>query len=65
MINMPATIPKDIGEDIWNHGEISIFTPMKVRITESPYGSLLNIWIKLDNRKYKDLKPSIANIFDV
>lgn len=29
-----------------------------------PYLSLLNIWIKLANKKYKDLRPKMAKIFD-
>lgn len=35
-INIPPTIPSEMGEEIWYHGEMIILTPMKLRIMASP-----------------------------
>ena len=32
----PPTIPNEIGEGIWNHGEISILNPIKAKIIAKP-----------------------------
>ena len=42
-----------------------IFTPINDRITASPYFNLLNMYIKLANKKYNERNPKMAKILEV
>lgn len=64
-IKIPPTIPKETTEGTCKNGANTILNPIKVKIIAKPYFNLLNIYIKLANKKYNDLKPKMANIFDV
>ncbi len=63
--NTPPTIPNEIGELMWNTGEITILIPMKAKMIARPYFNRRNIWIKFASKKYKARRPRIAKIFDV
>ena len=63
--NTLPTTAKDLGDEIWKNGAITIFKPIKVKIIANPYFNLLNIWMKLANKKYKALRPKMAKMFEV
>ena len=55
----------EIDEGMWINGESNIFNPMKDKMKANPYFNFENMWMEFANKKYMDLNPKMAKIFDV
>jgi hypothetical protein len=47
------------------NGDSNIFNPIKDKMKANPYFNFENMWMEFANKKYIDLNPKIAKIFDV
>ena len=51
-------------EGIWKIGATNILKPINVKIIANPYFNFENKFKEFDSKKYIDLKPKIAKIFE-